>query len=104
MEIFGYMARTLKDLEPTQYVAAAEAVLKHHFDDHDRCGGWCRRKDETLEQREISKLYYRSMEKDKPLHDLLEEKLSRYITHERLVDIAHGMDTNRNESFNNTVF
>ena len=102
---FKYMARTLKDKPPEEYVPSAKAVLRHHFDDHSSCGDWCRRKDETAEQRAANKrkAVYRNLEKDAKLYIILEEKLSRFITHERLVDIAHGMDTNANESFNNTV-
>jgi hypothetical protein len=34
---------------------------------------------------------------------MLHEKMSRFITLERLIEIAHEMDTQVNESFNNTV-
>lgn len=100
---FGYMARSLKTMEPDEHVPAALAALDHHFDMHDGCGDWCRRKDETPEQRLASKRYYRDATKDKALFVKLQEMMSRFVTKERLTEIAHGMDTNANESFNNTV-
>jgi hypothetical protein len=39
---FGYMARTLKDRNPSEYVGAAQACLEHHFDSHQFCGDWCK--------------------------------------------------------------
>lgn len=57
----------------------------------------------TEQERLGSKKYYRDKEKDKELYVRLEEMLAKYITEEKLQDIAHGMDTNANESFNNTA-
>jgi hypothetical protein len=39
--------------------------------------------------------------KDAKLYALLQEKLSRFVTHDRLCDMAHTLDTNMNEAFNN---
>ena len=101
---FKYMARTLKHTDPSQYVTTAKAVLEHHFDNHEFCNDtWCRRKKETPEERQKSKRYYRDKKEDKALYDVIEAIMEKYITQERLADMAHGMDTNANESFNNTV-
>jgi hypothetical protein len=85
---FGYMARTLKERPPSEFVDAAKACLDHHFDCHIYCGDWCKRK------------YYRCKEKDAKLYALLVEKMSRFVTHERLSEMAHTLDTNMNEAFN----
>ena len=101
---FKYMGRTLKHKDPNDYVQAGRAVLDHHFDIHTDCdASWCRRKNETADERLKSKRYYRDRVKDKALYKKIEGIISKYITQERLLDIAHGMDTNANESFNNTV-
>lgn len=50
-----------------------------------------------------SKRYHRNMVDDKLLHEKLHDTMGKCITQEKLTDIAHGMDTNANESFNNTV-
>jgi hypothetical protein len=41
---FAYMARTLKDRPQEEFLDAAHSVLDHHFDIHDNCGDWCKRK------------------------------------------------------------
>jgi len=98
---FGYMARSLKDATAAEYVTKGQAVLEHHFDNHQHCGDWCPRKHNTPAQRDATKKYYRCKTKDAKLYVLLQDILSNYITFERLSDVAHGMDTNCCEAFNN---
>jgi len=98
---FGYMARSLKDIAAEEYVNKGMAVLEHHFDNHSYCGQWCSRRHESAEQRAATKKYYRCKTKDAKLYCLLQGILSNYTTFERLSDIAHGMDTNCCEAFNN---
>jgi hypothetical protein len=97
---FGYMARTLKQRPEAEFVDAAKACLEHHFDNHIYCGDWCKRKDNTEDQRKGSIKYYRCKEKDAKLYALLVDKMSRFITQERLNEMAHTLDTNMNEAFN----
>jgi hypothetical protein len=99
---FCYMARSLKDRPPNEYVAVAKAVLEHHFENHEYCGAWCTRQHESMEQRKRIIKYYRCKQKDAKLYNLLSQKLERFISLERLVELAHGMDTNANEAFNQT--
>jgi hypothetical protein len=98
---FGYMARTLRDRPETEYVQAAEACLEHHFDDHRYCGDWCKRKDESDDNKKTSVKYYRCKLKDAKLYGVLSEKIARFVTQERLNEMAHNLDTNLNEAFNN---
>jgi hypothetical protein len=100
---FGYMIRTLKNLPEDQYCYAAKAVLEHHFDNHVYCGEWCRRRTMNAAQQQESIRFYRSMTTDAKLYGILSKKLERFITLERLKEVAHGMDTQVNESFNNTA-
>ena len=100
---YGYMARNLKNLQEGQFVDAAKAVLEHHFDNHQYCGDWCPRANKSLEERANSEAYYRCKVKDKELYEVLTSIYDNYTTLERLKDIGHGMDTNCNESFNNTM-
>lgn len=73
---FGYMARTLRNLEDESlFVNAARAVLEHHFDCHDYCGAWCRRKNESTEQKKVSRKYYRSKEQSEHLYMVLSDKI-----------------------------
>jgi hypothetical protein len=97
---FSYMARTLRDRPVDEFVNAAKAVLEHHFDNHQYCGDWCSRKHESAAQRARVIKYYRSKDKDAKLYNVLAEKLERFISLDKLVEMAHGMDTNVNEAFN----
>jgi hypothetical protein len=76
---FGYMARTLKDRPHCESVTAATAVLDHHFDIHNNCGDWCKRKNETEAQRWPSPKYYRCMTKDVKLYSVLQGTIARFI-------------------------
>jgi hypothetical protein len=98
---FGYMARTLKDKNPEEYCQSANACLEHHFDNHEFCGLWCKRKLESDVQKKSSVKYYRCKQKDAKLYGVLKEKMSRFCSHERLSEMAHTLDTNMNEAFNN---
>jgi hypothetical protein len=97
---FGYMARTLKQRDPSEYVDAAKACLEHHFDCHQFCGDWCKRKSESDESKKTSVKYYRSKERDAKLYSILSDKMERFCTQERLDEMAHTLDTNMNEAFN----
>jgi hypothetical protein len=97
---FGYMARTLKDRDETEYCQAAQACLEHHFDNHEFCGSWCKRKDESDESKKSSIKYYRSKDKDAKLYEVLQDKMEQFCTQERLNEMAHTLDTNMNEAFN----
>ena len=100
---FSYMARALAEIEESEYEKAGRAVLWHHFDKHDHCGGWCKRKDQSEDERAKAKRFYRSTEKDEKLWADLDEAVARFITKERLGELDHGMDTNANESLNQTI-
>jgi hypothetical protein len=77
---FGYMIRTLKTLEESQYCKAGSAVLEHHFDNHEYCGAWCRRKTMTEEQRQQCTRYYRSKTTNAKLYKILGDKINRFVT------------------------
>jgi hypothetical protein len=100
---FGYMIRSLPKKDESEYTASGLAVLEHHFENHEYCGQWCPRKRLTLAQRQASERYYRNKDEDAKLYAILKEKVDRFITLDRLQEVAHGMDTQANESFNNTI-
>jgi hypothetical protein len=102
---FGYMIRSIHLMDPLLYEDAGNAVLEHHFDNHAYCGEWCRRKRQTTAQRIDCNHYYRSKEDkdDAKLYTILQDIVARFVTFDRLAEVAHGMDTQVNESFNNTV-
>ena len=104
---FGYFVRTLQTIEESEYEDNAKAIIDHHFDIHTHCRvRWCKRKNMTDEQRLQSQRFYRnteSSEADSKLYAHLHTILAKYASLERLREVAHGMDTNCNESLNNTI-
>jgi hypothetical protein len=98
---FGYMARTLKNRPESEFEDAAKAVLEHHFDCHENCGDWCKRRLESAAQKQASKKYYRSKTMDAKLYVVVQQTIARFITKDKLLEMAHGLDTNMNEAFNN---
>jgi hypothetical protein len=100
---FGYMIRALPAMKEEDYFAAGKAVLEHHFDNHKYCGAWCAQMKLTEAQRLAKAHYYRDKTLDAKLYDKLNGIVERFITVDRLAEVAHGMDTQVNESFNNTI-
>jgi hypothetical protein len=82
---------------------AAKAVLEHHFDNHEHCGPWCRRKMMSMEEQESTGRYYCNKKNDAALYEELNRLTERFISIDKLREVAHGMDTNVNESSNNTI-
>jgi len=100
---FAHMSLALPDKPESEYVNAGKAVIEHHFDNHEYCGNWCRRKALTDEQRKESTKFYRCKTKDDKLYEWLQQKLARFLTLDALKEVGHGMDALMNESFNNTA-
>ena len=101
---FGYMIRSLHRLPEEKHEDAAKAVLEHHFDNHQYCGEWCRRRLQSEEEKKSSSRYYRCKVKDAKLYKHLSEVLlKRHLSKKQLDELSHGMDTQVNESLNNTI-
>jgi hypothetical protein len=101
---FAYCIPQLPKKPESKYVHAGQAVLNHHFDCHDYCGAWCKRKRQSEAQRNLpqNKQYYRCKTKDTELYEHIVPIVERFVRFDRLKEVAHGMDTQVNESFNNT--
>ena len=100
---FAYCVRTLSTKTEDEYVSAGKAVVEHHFDNHTFCGDFCKRKLLSNEEREASNKIYRSKEKNKKLYVFLTSTVARFISFSALKEVAHGSDTQVNESLNNFV-
>ena len=114
---FAFMARTLQHkTTDKEIIDAGQCVLEHHFDNHEFCGDWCRRKIVVQQQiiaattttnnnknNEQEGKFYRDKATEIELYNELKKILARFITLEALKEVAHNMDTCANESFNNTV-
>ena len=101
---FSYSVRCLPDTGECNYVSRVEASLLHHFDIHTNCGDWCACKKQTEAMRKKKDWFYRSTSKDAALYEKLWQICGRFFEFERLKELDYGMDTNMNESLNNTIF
>ena len=97
---YGYLVRQIPSLEEDQYEDAAKSFIRHHFDEHKYCGGWCRRKLLTAQEKKDSNKFYRCMTKDEVLYKTLRAATDKYTTLEAMKDIAHAGDTQINKSLN----
>lgn len=103
---FAFMARTLQyKATDAEIVDAGKAVVEHHFDNHQHCGDWCRRKLQlnNATGNNTAAKFYRDKVKDSELYERLLSIMGRFLTLEALKEVAHNMDTCANESFNNTI-
>jgi len=104
---FGYVVKQLPGLDKSKWVDAEKAVLEHHFENHEYCGDWCPRKSMTLpelqQDRTKTGRYYRCKERDNEVYDLMKMVMDKYVSLERLDEVGHGLDTQINESLNNTI-
>jgi hypothetical protein len=48
---------------------ALTAVLENHFDNHEHCGGWCRAKGKTGEEKKKSSLRFCSKTKNAAMYE-----------------------------------
>jgi hypothetical protein len=67
------------------------------------CGQWCPRKRLTPQQLLDNERYYRCKTKDAKLYQILKGIFDLFVSLDRLQEVAHGVDTQVNESFNNTA-
>jgi hypothetical protein len=100
---YGYMIRGLKRLPEEKFLDAGKAVVEHHYDNHQYCGKWCPRRALTDHQKNLSERYYRCKQKDAKLLVVINQIISRFITLPKLKEVGHVMDTQVNESMNNTI-
>jgi hypothetical protein len=105
---FGYMVKQLKECPQEEWVERGQAVLEHHFENHVHCdSSWCHRKQRSSADLETDRKktgkYYRCKERDKNEYQLLKAVIDKYITMERLKEVAHGFSTQMNESMNNSI-
>ena len=104
---FGYMVKQLRSIPKEEWEKAARAVLEHYFENHSFCGSWCKRRNMTKEELEDNRKekgkFYRCKERDAVVYDTLKSILDPFITLSRLEEIAHGCDTQANESLNGII-
>jgi hypothetical protein len=83
-----------------EFETAVEAVLEHHFNNHEFCGDWCKAREGTEEQLKETELRFRCKRRHKDLYDFLEKHHREFMQEEKLRQLYHQYDTNNVEGFN----
>lgn len=104
---FGYMSKQMRTAPRSEWLDAGVAALEHYFENHNHCGDWCKRRSMSETELEVDRKdsgkYYRCKQRDSKVYAALKGIIAPFITLERLQEIAHGHDTQINESLNNTI-
>jgi hypothetical protein len=85
-----------------EFSDAAMSPVLHHFNDHSKCGTWCRHKNKSAEQ--LSHLdKYRNKEKDSFLYSQCVELIERFTSESHLRECHHKMSSQKNEAMNKSI-
>jgi hypothetical protein len=85
------------------FKAKSQAVVEHHFNNHDHCGEWCSMKKATAANTASGHLKYRCKEEHPVLYKQIGDVMSRFVTDEKLRECHHGHSSQKNESLNNHI-
>jgi hypothetical protein len=78
----------------------SNAIIKHSFDDHTFCSyQWCPVVKAQVKQQEYNGVY-RSKVKHGREYEQIKNALAPYLTDDKLKEIHHPYDSQKNESFN----
>eukprot|EP00978_Attheya_sp_CCMP212_P026795 scaffold88833_cov40-Attheya_sp.AAC.1 len=94
---WGYAVKQNATKTLDELMIAIKAVLEHHFNNHEFCGGWC----PVLRGDTSGK--YRSKEGNAKLYASLEIIMDKYATEEKMRQLHHGYSTQGNEAMNQSV-
>jgi hypothetical protein len=85
-----------------QFQHSAPSPVLHHFNDHSRCGTWC--KHTTKSEDELKKLKkYRCKEANAKLYVQCQEIVEHFSTPEHLHKCYHKMSSQKNEAMNRSI-
>lgn len=108
---WGYMLSAIRtmdrDTNQKEMVKKAKAVLEHRFSVHTYCDPkWChhlRAKEEGKKHRKPNENGYYTKSKFPDKYKDLKTALSPFMTKEVLLESVHSMNTQKNESLNNSI-
>jgi hypothetical protein len=83
-----------------EFKTAVEAVLEHHFDNHEYCGDWCTSAHGTEEEVREQGFRFRSKTNDHAMYLFLKKHHDAFMQDEKLRQLFHQFDTNSVEGFN----
>jgi hypothetical protein len=91
-----------------EFEIALTAVLEHHFDNYAHCGGWCKAKGKTGEEKKKSSLRFRSKTKNAEIYEhdfkvfhveFMEKDQPLYLFYCWDTNAVEGGSTNSSQSF-----
>ena len=104
----GSYIKQYRHLPLEDFVADSDCVYLHHFNDHSKCGTWCKYslklpvEKRTIQTEELARKY-RCKIRNKDMFEVVKQKLSPYLTSDSLTDINHKFDTQINEAINEMI-
>jgi hypothetical protein len=99
----SYVVHMYRDRPFDELKTAAKAALKHHFNNHEFCGGWCPYLAKSEAERAEVQYKYRCKTYDSMLYSQCVEIHEAYTTEQGLCELKHPYDTNKCESMNKFV-
>ena len=101
---WGHWQKQSRNLSFNEFKQKANAVIEHLFDDHTFCSvEWCPVLKAQARQEEFKKGQYRSKVKHAREYEQIKSALFPYLTDEKLREIHHPYDSQKNESFNKSA-
>jgi hypothetical protein len=89
-------------LSYAEFEHSAPSPVLHHFNDHSRCGTWCKHTEKSED--ELKKLKkYRCKETNAKLYVQCQEIIERFSTPEHLQECYHRMSSQKNEAMNKSI-
>jgi hypothetical protein len=85
-----------------EFEQSAKIPILHHFNDHSKCGSWCKHREKS--DTELKKLKEDCCKKNNAkLYLLCQEILAHFSTKERLQEYCHQMSSQKNKAMNKSV-
>jgi hypothetical protein len=85
------------------FQAKAEAVVEHHFNNHEHCDDWCRMKNTDAATVARGDLKYRCKKENAELYKQVLEIKDRFVATDKLRDCHHAYSSQKNESMKKCV-
>ncbi len=99
---FAWWLFTGRKLTFLEFQQSAESPVLHHFNNHSKCGTWCKHRSKSeAELKQLKK--YRCMENNKKLYLQCMEIVGRFSDEEHLRECHHRMHSQKNEAMNRSI-
>jgi len=101
---FGYFQKQLRTKSFEIFRQGSKAVLAHHFNEHENCDpSWCHHAMPGNKEKTNSECKYRDSIEHAELKLQLKTIIDKFTTDEKLHEIHHSKDSQKNEALNKSV-